>query len=99
MKAARQIARKQSNRDMAFLMKKMDKNPVLASQIRKFLKFQMSKLSPSEALSFILQKNLSVSSYKAFRELLKEHGADILPSYDAIQVNRFTLFQTLELGR
>jgi hypothetical protein len=88
MKAARQIAMRQSNKDMAFLMKKMYKYPALATRMRKFLNFQMTKLSPPEALSFLLQKHLSVSSYKAFRELVKEHGADLLPSYDAIQAEK-----------
>jgi hypothetical protein len=72
---------------MAFLMWQMEKDPLLSSQLRKLFNFKFSKLSPPEALSFILQNNVSRSSYRGFRELVKEHGANLLPSWDLIQVN------------
>jgi hypothetical protein len=82
--AAAQIAQK-VNKDLAFLMRKMFKNPALASKLKGFLDFQMSKLSQPEALSFILMHNLSRNSYLAFRALIKERGADLLPSWHCIQ--------------
>jgi hypothetical protein len=85
--AARQIAKRQGNHDKAFLMWEMDKDPLLSSQLRQLFNFKMSKLSAPEALCFILQNNVSRSSYKGFRELVKEHGANLLPSWDLIQVN------------
>jgi hypothetical protein len=84
LKAARQIIQKR-NKDMGFLMRKMDKDPSLSSKLKGFLDFQMSKLSQAEALCFILMHNLSRNSYLAFRALIKERGADLLPSWHCIQ--------------
>jgi hypothetical protein len=89
--AARQIARKQlANPDMAFVMQKMQDDAELSSKLRKSLATTTSKLSPSEALCFILQKHISKSTYKAISLLTKEHGLNLLPSWDSIQVKNKT---------
>jgi hypothetical protein len=85
--AAWQIAQRQGHPDKAFLIKQMEKDPLLSPQLKKLFNFKLSKLSAPEALCFILQNNVSRSSYRGFRELVKEHGANLLPSWDLIQVN------------
>lgn len=44
----------------------------------------LRKISEEDALTLILYKNLTVDTYNAFRQIVAEHGAKILPSYDSV---------------
>jgi hypothetical protein len=48
-----------------------------------------SKISPVEALSFILQHNLTKATYEAMAATSKAHNANIWPSYPRVQEAKF----------
>lgn len=85
--AASSAARVSGNSDLAAVLKQMGRIPSLSSKIRKTLS-NPQKLpvaySPDEALSFLLDNNLSKSQYMNMRIGSKERNADIYPPYATI---------------
>lgn len=102
--AASSAARVSGNSDLAAVLKQMGRIPSLSSKIRKTLS-NPQKLpvaySPDEALSFLLDNNLSKSQYMNMRIGSKERNADIYPPYATIlkakmecRISGFTVSET-----
>jgi 5'-3' exonuclease len=90
MKAARQILIKKGQKDMALLVLQMENDPSLATKLKK--KVDPNKISPSEALAFIMHKNISRDTYLEIRDMSKATKLVIWPSWKRIQVSFIYLF-------
>lgn len=85
--AASSAARAAGNLDLAVVLNQILQRPSFPSQIREFLsntKTMPKSYTPEEALSFLLDNNLSKSQYMNIRLGSKQRNADIYPPYAAI---------------
>lgn len=76
-------------RDAAQIVKDITNNsPQRASKIKKSYASNGSKLpiklSPDEALAFLIDKNMTKDQYISTRKICKDHNADIYPNYHIV---------------
>lgn len=84
LEAAIKSVEKKGHKPAAEVMKRLKSNPALGETIQTQLKTQddQGQVSPSRALAFLLDRDLSRRDYEETAKLVNEGRSKILPSYD-----------------
>lgn len=88
--AASLSLKKEGKQDARFVFQKINSSTGLTAAkaraaISKGKSKDLAKITPFQGLAFLLNHNLTRSQYNAIREICKNHGASIWPSYKDIQ--------------
>lgn len=89
--AASTAARKKGDFDLAAILKKTVESPSRPSKIRKSLENNLKspiRLTPAEALAFLLEHNFTKDQYCAIRNESKVRNCDIYPHYNEVAAEK-----------
>lgn len=88
MMACRYASRRSGNLNLCFVLDKILKCPQQPKKLRKLINepsVLITKKTPEEALSFLLENSLSKAVYQNMRTEVKLCGADIWPTYNEVR--------------